>query len=70
MNRRAVVPLLAALLLTACARPTWSKPGATVGDFERDKSACQFEAARGGDPILASMFLPDCLRGRGWTTER
>ena len=22
------------------------------------------------DPILASMFLPDCLRGRGWTAER
>jgi hypothetical protein len=62
--------LVLLLLLAGCARPVWVKPGATAADFERDKSACTFEAARAGDPILAAMFLPDCLRGRGWTQQR
>lgn len=58
---------LAALLLTGCASKVWVKDGATAADFERDKSACMFQTAAAGDPIFAAMFLPDCLRGRGYT---
>jgi hypothetical protein len=58
------------LLVAGCARTVWTKPGATTADFERDKSACTFEAARGGDAFVAAMFLPDCLRGRGWKQVR
>lgn len=60
---------LAILLLTGCASKVWVKDGATAADFNRDKSACMAETARAGEPILAAMFLPDCLKGRGYTLE-
>jgi hypothetical protein len=56
--------------LVGCARTVWVTPGATAADFERDKSACTFEASRASHPIFAAMFLPDCLRGRGWSQQR
>jgi hypothetical protein len=70
--------LLALLAFVACSRTVWVKPGATAADFERDKSACTFDASWAGGPIFTApddvkyptaMFLPDCLRGRGWTQQ-
>jgi hypothetical protein len=69
MNRLVTIAIIA-ISITGCARAVWTQAGATEADFNRDKSACSFEAARAGDPIFAAMFLPDCLRGRGWTQQK
>jgi hypothetical protein len=62
--------MIAALLLTGCAQKVWMKDGATAGDFERDKSACMFRVSTASDPFFASLFLGDCLKGRGYTLEQ
>jgi hypothetical protein len=62
--------VLTALLLTGCAGHVWVKDGATAADFERDMSGCMFQTAAAGDPIFAALFLPDCLRGRGYTQQK
>jgi hypothetical protein len=61
--------LTCAVILTGCATTTFTKPGATAEDFERDRAACRFAAHAAGDPILAMLAVPDCLRGKGWVRE-
>ena len=65
--RRTIIGVVTLALLTAgCASTRWYRDGATEADFLKDRSACNYEAARAGDPFLASFFLPECLQGRGW----
>jgi hypothetical protein len=62
--------VLACVLLTGCAQTVWTKPGATEANFIQDRAGCTAQAAAAADPIFAQMFLGDCLRGKGWTSER
>ena len=54
------------LPLTGCGQELWMRDDATVADFERDKSACLFDVSRSAEPIFASLFLNDRLKGRGY----
>ena len=60
--------ILTAILLTGCAEKRWSKPDATLEDFNRDSHACVLEARRGvyiGTPINKRHYR-GCMRGRGY----
>ena len=64
---------LALVILTAigaagCAEKHWTKPGATVEDFNRDSYACGQEAQRGvyvGVPINKRLYR-SCMVARGY----
>ena len=66
MRTTIVAALAAGMLLTGCARAMLTKPGGTAEMYEADKAACFSQAASAGDPIFASLFLNDCMRGKGW----
>ena len=44
--------ILTAILLTGCAEKRWSKPDATLEDFNRDSHACVLEARRGDYDLI------------------
>ena len=46
-RRALALALLAVLGVAACSENHWTKPGATVEDFNRDNHACALEAQRG-----------------------
>jgi len=66
MVRTGVAISLGIVMLAGCASQRWYRDGGTEADFAKDRAACNYEAARAGDPILASFFLPECMQGRGW----
>jgi hypothetical protein len=60
--------ILTAVLVTGCAEKHWTKPGATLEDFNRDSSACGLEARRGvniGMPVNKRAYRY-CMRDRGY----
>lgn len=63
--------LAATLALSGCIPTQWTKPGATAGDFERDKQQCIYEADlhtqdANANPFASLQLVPECLRARGW----
>ena len=77
-----VLPIVAALALTACAAPTWRKPFANEADFARDKADCEYESVKysgGYDSSMRSAsgqgigmglrrleIMRACMRNKGW----
>ena len=60
--------ILTAILVAGCAEKHWTKPGATLEDFNRDSSACGLEARRGvyiGVPVNKRAYRY-CMRARGY----
>jgi len=78
MKKLAALALLT--LIHGCATATWNKPGATASEFEKDKTACQYEATKavpdyGYGSVIAIGFeraniTKQCLMARGWKQER
>ena len=67
---RWLVGILIVLSLAGCASTVWVRPGSGPAEFERDWAGCKFDAMRAADPIFATLYLGDCMRGRGWVSER
>lgn len=70
MSARGYVALamLTAIGAVACSGRHWTKPGATVEDFNRDSHACGLEAQRGvfsGLPVRTQTYR-SCMRARGY----
>ena len=64
-NGQAPTPLAHAVRV---AEKHWTKPGATLEDFNRDSSACGLEARRGvnvGIPVNKRAYRY-CMRDRGY----
>ena len=60
--------ILTAIGAAGCAEKHWTKPGATVEDFNRDSHACGLEARRGvyaGIPVNKQRYQT-CMRARGY----
>ncbi len=60
--------LLTALAAGGCAAGRWTKPGATVEDFNRGSHACGLEAQRGvfaRIPVNKRLYQT-CMRARGY----
>jgi len=69
-RRALVLALLAVLGVAACSEKHWTKPGATVEDFNRDNHACALEAQRGvfsyqATPVNKRTYRT-CMRARGY----
>jgi hypothetical protein len=71
---RPVLPITLALLLTACATTTWSRPTTTVVEFERDNQACQHMNSRmvSISPALVQTYVMPagyarCMEEEGYT---
>ena len=63
-----VLVLLTALGAAGCAEKRWTKPGATVEDFNQDSHACGLEAQRGvytNTPVDKRVYRT-CMRARGY----
>jgi hypothetical protein len=68
---KTVVLTILILLLSGCAQRIWTNAsGGTAADFERDKSACFFQATAAGSPIFAALHLEDCMKGKGWVVSQ
>ena len=72
MSARGCVALamLTAIGAVACSGRHWTKPGATVEDFNRDNHACALEAQRGvynyaTYPVNKHTYHR-CMRARGY----
>ena len=60
--------ILTAIGAAGCAEKHWSKPDATVEDFNRDSHACGLEAQRGvfvGVPVNTRVYR-SCMFARGF----
>ena len=60
--------LLMAVGVAGCAEKRWTKPGATVEEFNRDSHECGVEARRGvytGIPVNKRLYQT-CMRARGY----
>ena len=69
-RRALALALLAVLGVAACSENHWTKPGATVEDFNRDNHACALEAQRGvynyaTYPVNKHTYQ-SCMRARGY----
>ena len=63
-----MVATMAAIAFAGCAEKRWTKPGATVEDFNRDSHACGQEAQRGafvGAPVNTRVYR-SCMFARGY----
>jgi hypothetical protein len=67
--------LIAILTLTACTTAiTYTKPGATDTDFQRDQNDCLVKAGQAGyrggglnSNIKRQQFIKQCMYGQGYT---
>jgi len=59
-----VLPM-AAVVAASCGRHYWSKPSATLDDFNRDSAACA-KAASPAYGIVVEDNYRACLRDKGW----
>ena len=60
--------ILTAIAAAGCAEKHWTRPGATVEDFNRDSHACGLEAQRGvyvGTPVNKRVYR-SCMHARGY----
>src|SRR6266550_534494 len=63
-----MVATMAAIAFAGCAEKRWTKPGATVEDFNLDSHACGQEAQRGvytNTPVDKRVYRT-CMRARGY----
>lgn len=63
-----MVATLVVIAFAGCAEKRWTKPGATVEDFNRDSHACGQEAQRGvfvGAPVHTRVYR-SCMSARGY----
>lgn len=73
---RTAATLTVALLLTACAGPTWVKPGAGAQEFHADQSACMGQSGMGTATVSLMqqhnqrVIYEGCMMGRGWAARR
>lgn len=58
---------LACLVLSACSRTVWQKPGAMQGDFEQAKAACMLEGLHNVPQDNRVVLLSE---GRRYTRDR
>jgi len=69
-----LIPLIACLLLAACAARAWNKEVATQGDYNQDSYGCEkdvrqssyFGGGIGGALNMRDMYAR-CMQARGWT---
>ena len=70
----ALVAAAVTAMLGGCGRYYWGKPGATVGDFDRDSRECAAQAAPASRPGEYAVFVGEtyraCLSARGWRRDR
>lgn len=66
-----VVALVVVLALVGCGEVSWTKPGATHEEFNRDADECDRQAKQFyfGKPALRSNLFTHCLTVRGWRRE-
>ena len=64
--RRALIAVALLVALGGCGRHFWSKPGASLEDFNRDSAACAREASPQYGIVIPEAYRA-CLRVRGWT---
>lgn len=71
MKKRLVAIVFISVFLAGCAQGKWTRPGATVSDFEADKKQCIYEinlnSKDSGNPFIAVMLMKQCLEARGYT---
>ena len=72
--RLALAAAAVAVLLGGCGRYYWGRPGAAVGDFQRDNGECAAEAAPAPRPGEYAVFDTEtyraCLAARGWQRDQ
>ncbi len=78
MTRRATVPILALVLLTACATESWVGPG-TPEDAQRALAECKAKALDEVRPYMGSnpqqsgwdarMYTGRCMFARGYSQD-
>ena len=61
--------VLALVLGAGCGRHYWSRPSATLDDFNRDSSACAKESSPAYGIVVQDAYRM-CLRARGWTRDQ
>jgi hypothetical protein len=61
--------LFLVLVVGGCGRHYWSRPGATLDDFNRDSAACAKEASPAYGIIVQDAYR-SCLRARGWIRDQ
>lgn len=57
-------------LVTTLGCATYTKPGATKADWQRDKNDCTVKLNQAGlanNSWQRSQFLQECIEGQGWT---
>ncbi len=67
MKRPVALGGLVLMLVTVagCGRHYWSRPGASLDDFNHDSAACA-KAASPAYGIIVQDNYRQCLRDRGW----
>jgi hypothetical protein len=70
VNRAIVgLGLLAAAIGGGCGRHYWSRPGATLDDFNRDSADCAKQSSPAYGIVVEDAYR-SCLRARGWIREQ
>jgi hypothetical protein len=67
--------VLASLLLTACAKTVWEKPGAAQADYSADMHACERDAEQSRYPgtglarkMIMLQVYDRCMVANGYTS--
>ena len=84
--RKPLMLIVASLMLAGCVPTVYTRPGGTVGDFERDRARCDYEThaatinsgagyntAIGGafaQALAQTTLLHKCLAAHGWKTQQ
>ena len=55
--------------LAGCGRYYWSKPNASLEEFNRDSAACAREASPQYQIVIDDTYRA-CLKARGWQREQ
>jgi hypothetical protein len=75
--RKVCAAAMIALAVTGCTK-TWTKPGATQADFDKDAAYCEMQAQMAGsssgpNPFNAGMNMQNvryyCMKSRGWNVQ-
>src|SRR5437899_9366442 len=75
MNRLSIISLATlSFLLSACASTSWSKPGATQAEYNKDSYECERDMRQSGGygtglagALNAQGFAERCMIARGYT---
>jgi hypothetical protein len=58
-----------ALALSGCIAVCYTKDHWVVGEFERDREACEAQAKEHGVLFTRAKFVDACLKEKGWTEK-